>query len=284
MRLRNYLASPALRLASAVALCAGIAGIGAHAADDGFTPLFNGTDLSGWTGDAKLWRVENGEIVGSTKGVKLEKNTFLSTEKTYSDFVLKARVKLTNHNSGIQFRSEQLPDHAVKGYQADVAEKTYFGMLYEEQGRGILPYWNEYTDDQRAAVFGAAKLDDWNEYEITCQGDHVKIVLNGYTTLDFIDPDGAKAGIIALQLHTGPDMKVFFKDIEIKELGEKMGFAGVMSGPLVRSSYRAGRLWGMAMDKKGWEIPENLRHLAKPSTARQEASSLIAKHPQFARV
>ena len=72
--------------------------------------------------------------------------------------------------------------------------------------------------------------------------------------------------------------------VELKELGEKMGFAGVMSGPLVRSSYRAGRLWGMAMDKKGWEIPENLRHLAQPSTARQEASSLIAKHPQFARV
>ncbi len=221
MRLRNYLASPALRLASAVALCAGIAGIGAHAADDGFTPLFNGTDLSGWTGDMKLWRVENGEIVGSTKGVKLEKNTFLSTEKTYSDFVLKARVKLTNHNSGIQFRSEQLPDHAVKGYQADVAEKTYFGMLYEEQGRGILPYWNEYSEDQREAVFAAAKLDDWNDYEITCQGDHVKIVLNGYTTLDFVDPAGAKAGIIALQLHAGPEMEVHFKDIAIKELGEK---------------------------------------------------------------
>ncbi len=190
-------------------------------ADEEFTPLFNGTDLSGWTGAPGRWSVENGEIVGSTKGVKLEHNTFLSTEKSYSDFVLRVKVKLINHNSGIQFRSEQLEDFAVAGYQADVAEATYFGMLYEEQKRGILPYWKEYTDDERAAVFSAAKLDDWNDYEITCEGDHVKIVLNGYTTLDFVDPEGAKSGIIALQLHAGPEMEARFKDLVIKEIGKK---------------------------------------------------------------
>lgn len=221
MRMRNGISQRARHLAAALVLCAGAAGLGAHAAEDGFTPLFNGTDLSGWKGDPRLWRVEGGEIIGSTKGVKLEKNTFLSTEKSYSDFVLKAKVKLINHNSGIQFRSEQRDNYVVAGYQADVAEKTYFGMLYEEQKRGILPYWNEYTDDQRAAVFAAAKLNDWNDYEITCQGDHIKIVLNGYTTLDFNDPEGAKAGIVALQLHAGPEMEVHFKDLRIKELGEK---------------------------------------------------------------
>jgi len=205
-----------------LALTLALAPLLSYAAEDGFTPLFNGTDLTGWTGAPGLWRVENGEIIGSTKGVKLEHNSFLSTEKSYSDFVLRVKVKLINHNSGIQFRSEQLEDHAVAGYQADVAEQTYFGMLYEEKKRGILPYWNEYTDDERAAVFAAAKLDDWNQYEITCKGDQVKMVLNGYTTLDFNDPEGAKAGIIALQLHSGPEMEVHFKDLEIKELGEKV--------------------------------------------------------------
>ena len=190
-------------------------------ADDEFTPLFNGTDLTGWSGDPALWSVEDGQIVGSTMEKKIEKNSFLSTEKSYSDFVLTLKVKLINHNSGVQFRSKQLENFAVAGYQADVAEQTYFGMLYEEQLRGILPCWKEYSDDERAAVFAAAKLDDWNDYEITCNGDHVKIVLNGYTTLDFKDPEGAKSGIIALQLHTGPDMKVFFKDLAIKELGKK---------------------------------------------------------------
>ena len=70
--------------------------------------------------------------------------------------------------------------------------------------------------------------------------------------------------------------------VELKHLGEKIGFAGVMSGPLVRSSYRAGRLYGMAMARKGWEIPTNLQHLAAPKSARQEADSLIASHPHFA--
>ncbi len=207
--------------ATALLLTGALLPVGSVTAEEEFTPLFNGKDLSGWTGQPGIWRVEDGEIIGSSHGVKLEHNTFLSTEKSYSDFVLRAKVKLINHNSGIQFRSDQLEDFAVAGYQADVAEKTYFGMLYEEKKRGILPYWNEYTEDEKAAVFAAANLDGWNEYEITCEGDHVKMVLNGYTTLDFKDPEGAKAGIIALQIHTGPEMEVRFKDITIKELNKK---------------------------------------------------------------
>lgn len=220
MNVKHALSGRAMLLA--VALTVGLTGLSNPVmAEEEFTPLFNGTDLTGWTGDPALWSVEEGQIVGSTMENKIEKNSFLSTEKSYSDFVLKVKVKLINHNSGVQFRSKQLENFAVAGYQADVAEQTYFGMLYEEQLRGILPYWKAYTDDERSAVFAAAKLDDWNEYEITCNGDHVKIVLNGYTTLDFNDPEGAKSGIIALQLHTGPDMKVFYKDLVIKELGKK---------------------------------------------------------------
>ena len=58
---------------------------------------------------------------------------------------------------------------------------------------------------------------------------------------------------------------------------ERLGFLGVMSGPLVRSSYRAGRLWGQAMQRKGREIPAELVHLAQPMVARQEAASLLAR-------
>jgi hypothetical protein len=202
----------------AVALFTGFSAI----AEDGFTPLFNGTDLTGWSGAPGRWSAENGEIVGTTMGVKIEHNTFLSTEKSYSDFVLKLKVKLTNGNSGIQFRSEQKEDYVVQGYQADVAEKTYSGMLYEEGKRGIMPYWKALSADERAAIFASAKpLGEWNEYEITCKGDHVKMVLNGYVTLDFKDPEGAKTGVIALQLHTGPEMLVNYKDISIKELNKK---------------------------------------------------------------
>ena len=206
-------------VAAILAVVACSAALAQSAPPDGFTALFNGKDLSGWEGDNRLWSVKDGEIVGSTEGVKLEQNSFLFATKQYTDFTLLAKVKLRNHNSGIQFRSERRDGFVAAGYQADVAEKTYFGMLYEERKRGILPYWNALSDAERAAIFAAAKLNDWNQYEITCQGHHVKIVLNGVTTLDFDDPDGASAGFFALQLHAGPGMQVNFKDIYVKELG-----------------------------------------------------------------
>ncbi len=65
--------------------------------------------------------------------------------------------------------------------------------------------------------------------------------------------------------------------VELSQFAEETGFLGVMAGPLVRSSYRAGRLWGQAMVKRGMEIPAALAHLAEPTTARQEAASLLAR-------
>jgi len=67
------------------------------------------------------------------------------------------------------------------------------------------------------------------------------------------------------------------KFVEFSEAATKIGFAGVMAGPLVRSSYRAGRLWAQAMKHRGVEIPEALAHLDKESPASQEASSLLAR-------
>ncbi len=193
--------------------------IGAAAqSSEGFVPLFNGKDLDGWQGDAGLWKVVDGAIVGSTHEKTLKANSFLSTTKSYSDFVLRVKVKLENHNSGIQFRSEQLADFAVAGYQADVAEKDYFGMLYEERKRGFLPYWNALTKEERAAINALDKKGDFNQFEITVQGNHIKMSVNGTVTCDFDDPEGAKSGIIGLQLHAGPPMRVSFKDIEIKDL------------------------------------------------------------------
>lgn len=187
-------------------------------AKEGYVKLFNGKDLKGWKGDMDLWKVEKGEIVGSTEKKKIERNTFLATEKKYSDFSLRAKVKLRNGNSGIQFRSEWFEDFVVMGYQADVATETFFGMLYEEGKRGFLDYWKKLSEEERKAIFAAAKQGEWNEYEIECKGDHLKMVLNGKTTVDMDDPAGAKEGVIALQLHVGAPMQVHYKDLWIKEL------------------------------------------------------------------
>jgi hypothetical protein len=177
--------------------------------------LFNGKDLSGWVtpDDKSLFTVEDGEIVGRTrtKG-DLKKNEFLVTDKSYRDFQLKAKVKLRNHNSGIQFRSKRADDGAVSGPQADVAD-GYWGLLYEERRRGIL---ERYPEDKANKL---VKRNDWNEFVITAKGKHVTIDFNGTRIIDRTDEKFDDEGIIALQLHAGDPMEVRFKDIEITELG-----------------------------------------------------------------
>ncbi len=179
-----------------------------------FHPLFNGKDFTGWVlpAETTLFSVENGEIVGKTTEKKLKKNEFLATEKSYKDFILKAKVKFKNGNSGIQFRSKRAADGAVSGPQADVAD-GYWGLFYEERGRGILERYPE------AKANALVKKNDWNDFVITAKGDHVTIDFNGTRIIDRVDPKFDPQGIIALQLHVWPEpMEVRFKDIEIAEL------------------------------------------------------------------
>jgi hypothetical protein len=181
-------------------------------AQEGFTPLFNGRNLEGWEGDPRLWKVTDGVIEGSTEGVTLGQNSFLITRRTYSDFILQAQMKLRNHNSGIQFRSQKLPDFAVSGYQMDAGESNYWGNIYDERGkRGIM------VDTFKEKGSTVLKPNDWNDVEILCSGDHIQIRLNGLVTADIHD-SAAMEGVIALQLHRGPPMQVWFRDLRIKEL------------------------------------------------------------------
>lgn len=102
----------------------------------GYQSLFNGKDLSGWEGNREIWRVEGGTIIGeAAKG--LDKNQFLATTRRYQDFSLVLQFRLVGGrgNSGVQFRSERIPNHhEMIGYQADVGEK-YWGCLYDESRR-----------------------------------------------------------------------------------------------------------------------------------------------------
>jgi ribosome modulation factor len=197
------------KLLLALMLCA----LGAFA-KDGFIPLFNGKNLDGWDGDPRLWKAQDGMIIGSTEGAPLEYNSFLMTKQTYANFILKAQAKLRNHNSGIQFRSEEVPGlrWAVRGYQADMAENNYWGCIYEERGkRGVMV--NGWKDKAEKVV----KLKDWNDLELLCDGDHINLKVNGLETADLHDSVKLD-GIIALQLHKGPPMQVYFRNMEIKVL------------------------------------------------------------------
>ncbi len=168
--------------------------------------FFNGKDLTGWIGDPKLWSVENGEIVGKSPGIK--HNQFLVSDLTATDFKLSLKIKLVPNagNSGIQFRSEPLPDGEMRGPQADVGA-GYWGTLYEESARGAL------TKENREKF---VKKNDWNEYVIEAVGSHVRTWINGNLCVDIDDPRVSRRGVFGLQIHSGPAMEVRFKELKLE--------------------------------------------------------------------
>ncbi len=168
--------------------------------------LFNGKDLKGWHGNSQLWSVQNGEIVGQSPGIS--RNEFLVSDYLVRDFKLTVEVMLVDNkgNSGIQFRSQGAGDGDVKGYQADIGA-GWWGKLYEEHGRGLL--WKK-------GAGSALKSGEWNLYEIEAVGSHVRTWLNGELSVDLDDPDGAKEGIIALQIHSGGPMEVRFRNLKLE--------------------------------------------------------------------
>jgi hypothetical protein len=206
---------PRMRLALLLGLALVCLSGPAPAADTekGFKPLFDGKTLKGWDGDPRLWKVVDGTIQGSTDGVTLDKNTFLIYKaKEFGNFILKADVKLRNHNSGIQFRSTAHPEWVVSGLQADMAEGNWWGSIYDEKGkRGVMV--NGWKGKGETVV----KANDWNSIEIRAEGDHIQIFLNGLQTADLHD-SAKMEGVIALQLHRGPGMQVQFRNMRIKEL------------------------------------------------------------------
>ncbi len=174
--------------------------------------LFNGRDLSGWKnhGDEK-WTVENGEI----KGESLTKAYgYLSTTKTYQNFQMKGKFKAEGTgNSGIFFHST-LDGVDIKGVQVEVDPQPgkHTGGLYESAGRGWLVQPNE-------AAEKALKVGEWNEIEFSVTGNRVVTYVNGIKAVDYTDPNPKYTnGSIALQLHSGGEGKMRFKDLSLKEI------------------------------------------------------------------
>jgi len=207
--------------------------------ETGFKAIFDGRTLNGWDGDPKLWRVEGGKIVGETTAETMPKqNSFLIWRGgTPADFELKAQYRLGAVNSGIQYRSIELPDirWAMKGYQADIdAEERFTGQIYEERGRGFLALRGQFTyiaEGKKPGVVGSLGADpqlkslikngDWNEYHIIARGNVLTQILNGRVMSMLVDDDVANRkmdGLIGIQLHLGPPMKIEVRNIRIKML------------------------------------------------------------------
>jgi type 1 glutamine amidotransferase len=209
---------------------------------DEWQSLFDGKTLDGWDGDPRIWSVQDGTITGrTTEEIKLDKNTFIIWRGGQLDnFELELEYRIVNGNSGIQYRSFELPDGKwrIGGYQADFeAGQTYSGILYGEAFRGILAQRGQSTELTRkdgkfevkvtgsvgesAAIQAAIKKEDWNKYRVVANGFNFQHFINGLKTVDVTDndqQDRRAVGLLALQAHVGPPMTVQFRNIRLKRL------------------------------------------------------------------
>ncbi len=220
----------------ALSLAALLAAPATFAADEpGFVSIFNGVDLKDWDGKPGGWWVEDCALTAkSTEEKPCVKHHYLVWEGGRpGDFVLRFKYRVSGGNSGVQFRSQVRPAYDTWGYQADIeAGEQWTGCLFQHDRGGVVMRGfrasiaedgtreeEEFADP--AELQKAVKQDDWNDYEISAEGDHIRLTINGRLMCEVHDRDkkmACKKGLIALQMHPGPPMKVQFKDLRIKLL------------------------------------------------------------------
>lgn len=206
----------------------------------GFVPIFDGKTLEGWDGDPRFWRVENGAIVGeSTPSAVVAQNNFLIWRGgVLRDFELKLEFRMNGTNSGVQYRSTELPDvgkWVLKGYQADMDfTQNYLGNVHDERGRGVLSRRGEVTrivDGPRFKVVGTIaegtllrgvmNVTGWNQYHIIARGPVLLQLINGQLMSVAIDEDSkgfTAEGVLGFQMHTGPPFRIEFRNILFRRL------------------------------------------------------------------
>ncbi len=205
--------------------------ISAHAAhhEEGFVPLFDGESLDGWktVGGTGSFKAKDDMIVGYGENVK--GNTFLRTEKTFTDFDFRFSYKRIDGNSGMMFRAAQRPGEngRVFGYQCEHGnrpERAWSAGLYDEARRGWLQPHSTDPRGQEAFTAQGQRLtnwQEWNDVRILCEGNVTKIWFNGELRTHFIDTDkehNTLEGFFGLQVHSGKKSLVYWKNLRIKEL------------------------------------------------------------------
>jgi hypothetical protein len=211
----------------------------------GFVPIFDGKSLTGWDGDTNFWRVENGEIVGETTPEKVMKlNSFLIWRgEKVRDFELKVEFRLNGTNSGIQYRSTELPSvgkWVLKGYQADIDfGGLYTGNIHDERGRGpgaghaVLSRRGQVTRVVEGPKYkvvgnigdpillrGVLNVNGWNRYHIIARGPVLMQFINEQLMAVALDedPKSSAEGVIGFQMHTGPPFKIQYRNVLYRKL------------------------------------------------------------------
>ena len=179
-----------------------------------FTPVFDGVSLKGWKQPGKVFRVEEGAIVGGS----LEKavgrgNDYLCLDGDYGNFELRleARVKGTaDPNGGIHVRSSRT---AARGYQVDLGP-PYYGCLYDELRRGRMLAW--------ANPKQVIETGQWIAYRIRCEGPRIRIWINGTQTVDYTEQESGieTSGAIGLQSHANRPTETWYRNIRVRKLDD----------------------------------------------------------------
>ena len=215
--------------------------------EPGFTSIFDGKTLDGWEGNSKYWSVENGLMVGQiTPETIIKSNTFIIWRGgAPKDFELKVDYRITSGgNSGINYRSVVIPDKvtpdnkfAMRGYQFDIdGPNVHTGNNYEEKGRLFLALRGQMThvvggrkpiilasvgDNKELGGFITNITNDWNAIHLIVRGNTAIHTLNGHVMSVTIDDDATgrtAEGLIGVQVHVGPPMKVEYRNWRLKNL------------------------------------------------------------------
>lgn len=226
--------------------------------EEGFVPIFDGKTLGNWEGDPTYWRVENGCLTGEvTPTTLLDRNTFIIWKGgAPKDFELKLEFRISKDgNSGINYRSEPIDTipFALKGYQCDIdGQNRYTGQNYEERKRTTLAYRgqkvivnvqanpempgslknniqkNAWQSVEITGSLGEPDSlntyihdEDWNACHLVVKGNHMQHYINDVLMSDVTDNDSINrsfSGLIGVQVHVGPPMKVEYRNIRLKEL------------------------------------------------------------------
>jgi hypothetical protein len=182
--------------------------------------IFDGRTFEGWEGNLKIFRIEDGSIVGGLLKEKIARNEFLCTTKTYGDFELRLKVKLLGGdqaNAGIQFRTKRIPNHhEVSGFQADMGT-GWWGALYDESRRNKV-----LKGPDQAKMKEVIRQGEWNDYVIRAEGNRIQLWVNGVQTVDYTEEDPAieRTGVIAVQIHEGPPSEAWYREIMLVDLSK----------------------------------------------------------------
>jgi 3-keto-disaccharide hydrolase len=210
--------------------------------EPGFHAIFDGTSLAGWEGNPVYWRIEDGSLVGEiTPATVIKSNTFIIWRGgAPKDFELKLDFRISEAgNSGINYRSVVVPDavtpdnkFAMRGYQFDLdGRRMYTGNNYEEKGRLFLAVRGQITHIVGGrppivlSTFGDANelagvaTPGWNAVHLIVRDNTATHMLNGRVmsvTIDDDAPNRTNEGLIGVQVHVGPPMKVEYRNIRLK--------------------------------------------------------------------